>query len=346
VPTTADGAVKTGGLRLDWRILMKTKPWLSARGKIVIVFWLCLCSCQAASSPSSLPHGAAITIATGTPEGTYHDIGRDIQRIAERADISVKLVQTNGSFDNINLLGSGKVDLAILQLDVLKFASEVMRAQTGFEVLSELKVALNLYYEEIHVIARDAAIRSVGQLDGKRVAVGPEKSGSALSAEVLLAAHGLSVQKFFEAPEHALRKLDRGELDALIFVGGAPVPAFEKLDKSFHFVEVPANPLLEQIYGKRKVDSGIYRWADATEAYAVPSVLMTAARADPEYAAAVQSLILAILAGKEQLDASGHPKWRSSFVRSVHPLFTYRPAAEAIEIFNALDSYGYKIIRK
>jgi uncharacterized protein len=212
----------------------------------------------------------ALTIATGTPEGTYYQIAQDIKQVAEKEGIPIEIVQTNGSFDNINLLGSGKVDLAILQLDVLKFTSEMMQAKANFNVLKELKVILNLYFEEIHVITKNDGIRSLDQLDGKKVALGPERGGSALTAEVLLAANGVSIQKFFDAPNEALQKLERGELDALIFVGGAPVPAFEKLDKSFHFVQLPANPILEQIYQKKKIDKLVYSWAGEVETFAVP----------------------------------------------------------------------------
>jgi uncharacterized protein len=194
----------------------------------------------------------ALTIATGTPEGTYYQIAQDIKQIAEKEGIPVEIIQTNGSFDNINLLGLEKVDLAILQLDVLKVTSDAMQAKAGFNVLKEIKVILNLYFEEIHVITKNDGIRSLSQLEGKKVAVGPDRSGSALTAEVLLTAYDLRVEKFFDAPNDALQKLERGELDALIFVGGAPVPAFEKLDPSFRFVRLPSNPILEQLTREKK----------------------------------------------------------------------------------------------
>src|ERR1041384_3566818 len=99
----------------------------------------------------------AITIATGTPDGTYQGIAEDIQHVAGKDGIAIELIQTNGSFDNINMVGAGKVDLAFLQLDVLKFASDAMQ-QAGVKVLDELKVVLNLYLEEIHVIAKDPSL--------------------------------------------------------------------------------------------------------------------------------------------------------------------------------------------
>jgi uncharacterized protein len=288
----------------------------------------------------------ALTIATGTPEGTYYQIAQDIKQVAEKDGIPIEIVQTNGSFDNINLLGSEKVDLAILQLDVLKFTSKMMEARANFNVLKELKVILNLYFEEIHVITKNDGIRSLDQLDGKKVALGPEGGGSALTAEVLLAANGLSIQKFFDAPNEALQKLERGELDALIFVGGAPVPAFEQLDKSFHFVQLPANPILEQIYQKKQIDKTVYSWAGEVETFAVPSVIMTRDRKDSEYVTLIQRLLLAILSNKEKLDATGHPKWKTSQFRFMVPDVVYRPSNDLLLIYNILDAYGYRITKK
>jgi uncharacterized protein len=288
----------------------------------------------------------ALTIATGTPEGTYYQIAQDIKQIAEKEGIPVEIIQTNGSFDNINLLGLEKVDLAILQLDVLKVTSDAMQAKAGFNVLKEIKVILNLYFEEIHVITKNDGIRSLSQLEGKKVAVGPDRSGSALTAEVLLTAYDLRVEKFFDAPNDALQKLERGELDALIFVGGAPVPAFEKLDPSFRFVRLPSNPILEQLYQRKKIDKGVYPWAGEVETFAVPSAIMTRDRRDSEYVTLIQRLLLTILSNKQKLDAIGHPKWKTAQFRFMIPSVAYPPSNDVILIYNILDAYGYGMIKK
>ena len=291
-------------------------------------------------------HALALTIATGSSEGTYFKIAQDINQIAEKEGIPIHVVQTNGSFDNINLLAAGKVDLAIMQLDVLRFVAEIMRKETGVNVLQEAKVALNLYLEEIHILTKNPDIRTVQQLKGKRVSVGPEKSGSALTSEVLLAGFGVKIQRVFDAPEGAVKKLNQGEIDALIFVGGAPVPAFQKLDKSFHFVSLPMDSGLEQIYPKKKIAKSVYPWADEIDTHAVPSVIMTRNRAENDYVSAMQRLVLLILSQKDNLDATGHPKWKDSFVRSTQDTIGYRPAVEVIQLYNVLDSIGYRIIKK
>jgi len=302
-----------------------------------VVVLLCLCLC---------PPALALTIATGTPEGTYYQIGRDIEQLAGNEGIPVELVRTNGSLENMNLVGAGKVDLAILQIDALKFAAETLQARTGMDVLKEVKIVLNLYFEEIHIIANNESIRSLEQLNEKRVAVGPENSGSALTSDVLLTLYGVRAQKVFDGPAEAVKKLQNGQLDALMFVGGAPVPAFEKLDRSFHFVTLPSNALMEQIYQKRKIAPAVYLWAGETETYTVPSVIVTRDRKDEGYAAVIQKLLLAIFSNKDKLNATGHPKWKSSLIRYVPTDNGYPPAVEMIQFQNRLDLLGYRIIKK
>ena len=294
-----------------------------------------------------LLHGQALalTIATGSAEGTYFKIAEDIKQIGAKEAIAIEVIPTNGSFDNINLLGAGKVDLAILQLDVLRVVAEIMLKESGFNVFQEAKVVLNLYPEEIHIITKNDKIHTIQDLQGKKVAVGPEKSGSALTADVLLGGFGINIDRVFDAPEAAIKKLG-GELDALIFVGGAPVPAFRNLDKSFRFVAIPPDSGLEQIYPKKKIEKSVYAWADAFETYAVPSVIMTRNRDERDYATTLQKLVLAILVNKETLDSTGHPKWKDSYVRSTLGNVGYRPTTDVIQLYNTLDSVGYRIIKK
>lgn len=291
-------------------------------------------------------HALALTIATGSSAGTYFAIAQDIKKIAEKQGLAIEVVQTNGSFDNINLLAEGKVDLAVMQLDVLRLVAEIMRKETGLNVLQEVKVVLNLYLEEIHILTKNPEIRTLSELEGKRVAVGPEKSGSALTAEVLLAGFGIEITRLYANPEDAVHKLNQGEIDALIFVGGAPVPAFQKLDRSFRFVALPADSGLEQIYPKKKIIKPTYTWADEIDTHAVPSVIMTRNRTDKDYVSAMQKLVLLILSQKEYLDSSGHPKWKDSFARSTQDNLSYPPVAEVIHLHNVLDGIGYKVIKK
>ena len=74
----------------------------------------------------------AFTIATGPSDGSYFQIAQDIKNVAGKEGIDIQVMPTKGSIENIQLLGAGKVDLAIVQLDALRFVSDVLKQQTGF----------------------------------------------------------------------------------------------------------------------------------------------------------------------------------------------------------------------
>jgi hypothetical protein len=104
--------------------------------------------------------------------------------------------------------------------------------------------------------------------------------------------------------------------------------------------------VLEQIYRKQKIGRSVYSWADDSETYAVPSVIITRERNDREYVATLQKLVIAILLNKETLDSTGHPKWKNSFIRSNIGNAGYRPAVDVLQIFDVLEASGYRIIKK
>jgi TRAP transporter TAXI family solute receptor len=223
----------------------------------------------------------------------------------------------------------------------------VVKQQAGLNVLDKIKVVLNLYPEEIHIVSNKKEITSFYHLEGKRVSAGPQESGTALTAELLFALYDIKATKSYDIPEDAVKKLQQGELDALVFVGGAPVPFIEKLGTKVHFVRLPANPVLEQIYLRKKLGKDTYRWLDGeVETYAVPSAIMGLDRRDEQYVTQMQKLVLSVLNGKEYLEANGHPKWKTSLVRFYFPEVGYEPTNRVIESFNTIERSGYKVIKK
>jgi uncharacterized protein len=288
--------------------------------------------------------GFALTIATGPSGGTYIQFGQDIQKVAQKDGIQVEVLASQGSFENMVLLGDMKVDLAIAQIDALGFFAKVMKPQ-GINVFETIRVVLNLYPEEIHVLTNNSAINSFLQLQGKRVSFGPKNGGSALTGEALLEAYGMKVEPSYPDPRAALEELKKNQLDAMIFVGGAPVQMFKNLGSGFHFVDLPRNEALEKIYNRKTLDRTLYDWTIPTETYSVLSVLMGRNTKDQLYAQNVQKLILSILSNQDQLRASGHEKWRYSGINNPLKYYGYDPANEAISLYERLQTLGYKIYR-
>src|SRR6266850_329185 len=204
----------------------------------------------------------ALTIATGPSDGSYFQIAQDIKNVAGKDGIDLQVMATKGSLENLELLGSGKVDLAIVQLDALRFISDVIKQDLGLDLFDKIKVVLNLYPEEIHILTNKKDIQTFYNLEGKRVSVGPPGGG-----------------------------------------------------------------------------------AD-TETYAVPAAMMGLDKRDEKYVTQVQQLVLTILNNREFLEAKGHPKWKSSIIRTYFPYRGYEPTNQMIQIFNMLDKQGYKVIKK
>jgi uncharacterized protein len=290
---------------------------------------------------------SALTIATGPSDGSYFQIAQDIKNVAGKEGIDLQVIPTKGSLENIDLLGAGKVDLAIVQLDALRFISDVVKQEAGLDLFERIKVIMNLYPEEIHILTNKKDIQTFYHLDGKRVSVGPPGGGTAVTAAVLFNVYDIKSTVSEEPFEEALKRMEQGTLDAVIFVGGAPVPFISKLGSKYQFVRLPSNPALDQIYLRTSLGKQQYGWAGAdTETYAVPSAIMGLDKRDEQYVSQMQQLVLAVLNSSEYLNTSGHPKWKSSIIRTYFPYRGYEPTNQVIQIFNMLDKQGYKVIKK
>jgi TRAP transporter TAXI family solute receptor len=290
---------------------------------------------------------SALTIATGPSDGSYFQVAQDIKNVVGKEGIDLQVMPTKGSMENIELLSAGKVDLAIVQLDALRFISDVVKQDAGLDLFERIKVVLNLYPEEIHILTNKKEIQTFYHLEAKRVSVGPPGGGTAVTAAVLFNVYDIKSTVSEEPFEEAVKKMEQGALDAVIFVGGAPVPFIGKLGGKFQFVRLPSNPALEQIYLRTSLGKNQYGWAGAdTETYAVPSAIMGLDKREEKYVSQMQQLVLAVLNSSEYLNASGHPKWKSSIIRTYFPYRGYEPTNQVIQIFNMLDKEGYKVIKK
>jgi TRAP transporter TAXI family solute receptor len=269
------------------------------------------------------------------------------QELTGKESVDIQVLPTKGSLENIHLLGTGKVDLAIVQLDALRFVSDVLKRQQGLDLFDSIKVILNLYPEEIHVLSNKNDIQTFYQLEGKRISVGANGGGTAVTTAVLLALYDIKATMSFDSFDDAIKKMEQGNLDAVMFVGGTPVPFIGKLDSKVHFVRLPANPALEQFYVRTTLGKSQYGWAAGEiETYAVPASIMGLDKKNENDAAQMQKLVLAILNSADDLRANGHPKWKSSLIQTYFPYRGYEPTNQVIQTFNFLDSRGYKITKR
>ncbi|MEC4815889.1 MAG: TAXI family TRAP transporter solute-binding subunit [Scytonema sp. PMC 1069.18] len=161
------------------------------------------------NSCSSQPD--SVTLSSGTVDGFYNRLGEQIQTSTQTTvGLSVKQINSQGSLQNLERLLAGKVDFAIVQLDVANQAMRERKAQA---------VAI-LAHEYVQVIVRkNSGLKTFADLQGKRVAVGSPGSGIRFTATKLIQAENIRIQEDNSIFNEAFKKLISGQVDAVIYVG-------------------------------------------------------------------------------------------------------------------------------
>ncbi len=189
-----------------------------------------------------------VGIVTGDVDSTGIRIASDLSRILDNgAELRIIPMAGKGSIQNISdLLTLRAVDIAIVQSDVLSRYVKINR-QPG--VQSRMHYVAKLYSEEFHILSRMQFL-CLQDLAGRRVSFGPKDSGMAITAEAVFEANNIAIDPLYLDHDDAIDRLKRGELDALVYVGGKPSRAFEKIthkDK-VHFLDVEYSPTLQASY--------------------------------------------------------------------------------------------------
>jgi hypothetical protein len=200
----------------------------------------------------------SFVVATGSSGGTYFPVGQALADIVShppgvaRCDtvgvcgpsgLIASARTSDGAFVNVLDVNAHRVDAALVQSDVVADAVAGKGAFRKFGAQSHIRIIADLFPEEVHVIAgRHAHIASIQDLKGKRVSIGAADSGTIETARALLAAYRIPERRIKESndpPDVAAQKLQRGQLDAFVFVGGAPVVLIESLIARGQAVLVP-----------------------------------------------------------------------------------------------------------
>jgi TRAP transporter TAXI family solute receptor len=203
-------------LRLRWRAS-------SALGLLVACGALADCSRTAGEAPAPAP----IRLTTGVPGGAFHPLGAELHAAYSRLlpDRRFEVLQSGGALDNLQALQDGSADLGLAFTDVsyMAFIGKGIEHHGAFEQLRGMAV---LQLTPVHVIVGpDSRLTSLQDFRGTRISLGPTGSGTAATAEVLLAAFGLSredVGGVYMPFNDGARAVVRGSLDATFISAGFP----------------------------------------------------------------------------------------------------------------------------
>jgi uncharacterized protein len=262
-----------------------------------------------ALSASAAPH---MGIVTGNVTGTYIKIGEDIKKIVEPSGIALQVIESAGSIQNVfDVRKKRGVQLGIVQSDVLEYIRDISDDHELKAIAAKLAAVYPLYREEVHILG-DLSLKTLQDLDGKRVAIGPERSGTYLTAKTIFFQTGIKPsQEVFLGGKQALESLRKGEIDAMFYVAGAPATLFSEnttVDDKFQLIGLDDKAL--DSYLTTVIPAGTYKWQETdVKTVAVKAVLITFSYAG-EQCQNVAKVAKIIRENKEWLDANGHPKWR------------------------------------
>ncbi len=133
-----------------------------------------------------------LVIAAGPREGEAFLLAEAIARVAGGllSDLEIEVLETAGSSENMRLVDAGRVDLATVQAD--------------HEALARVALVAPLYPDSFQLLVREeAAIDSVADLAGHRVAIPPEGGGQFGSFWFLAEHYGLDPASFTALPMSA-----------------------------------------------------------------------------------------------------------------------------------------------
>jgi len=158
-----------------------------------------------------------LVLATGPEEGAYHALGTALAGLLEEQGLapSVALRATEGSGENMALLATGDVDLAIVQSDT----PGAPRA----------RLITPLFDEALHVLVSAGVADQVSRIDdlaGRRVSLGAAGSGTRQVAARIL--DHFQVEPALDLdldPAPAVARLETGELDVVFALTALPSPA-------------------------------------------------------------------------------------------------------------------------
>lgn len=278
--------------------------------KMLIIVCIMMLFCATHAGVPCPAQADTIGISTGANTGTYIKIAEDIKAYCTNLDIAV--YTSAGSLENINrILDDEKMNFGIVQIDALEYDKKKLKLPN----IEKVKMVFPLYNEEVHVIVKaDSKIRKVMDLAGKVVNQGEVNSGNWITSSVFKDHLNIEWQERNFSPKEALKKLLSGDIDAMFYVAGKPIPALKELDEDsnryIRLLSIDHPALSATAYIDTVIPKNTYPWQDyPVNTYAVKSVLVTY-----DYSKTgrimVGNLVDCITDNIALLRQKGHMKWK------------------------------------
>lgn len=276
-----------------------------------------------------------ITIGTGSVTGTYYPTGGAICKIVNKykkeTKIRCSVEATDASVYNIKAIDEGDLDFGIAQSDTVYQAIHGIKKFKNHPI-KKLRAVMSIYTELFSLVTRkDANIRSIEDIKGKRINIGNAGSGNEATTMTLLNELGIKLSDFSyvgrlkagEAPDALKNNL----IDGYFYMVGHPTANIK--DASIN-TDIYLTPLKGKVinnfikrnpyYIKDIIPGHLYKGVDKpVPTFGAKAVLITSSDASSK---AVYTLVKAILEDFEEF-------------KKLHPVYKYITKKSLLEGLSA-----------
>jgi TRAP transporter TAXI family solute receptor len=211
--------------------------------KLFAVLAALMMSPRAASAQE--PHWpSSLTIGTASPGGTYYAYGEGLARILTRAlNLPVTARSTEGPGQNILLLEAGEIQIGFVTLGVALQGWNGSAPWTGGKQLRAMRALFPMYDTPFQFMVREGSgIRTVGELTGKRVGIGPQGGTSGAYIPDFFKTLKVDASLAYGDWADLANQVQAGTLDALAVAAGTPFPSFTDLERKGKVRYIPLTP--------------------------------------------------------------------------------------------------------
>lgn len=163
-----------------------------------------------------------VTFAAGGQGGAYYALAEAYRDHLAENDVEVDILETRGSLENIELLRSGKADMAFVQGGLASPADR-----------EDLRSLAGMFHEPFWVFVRSGvAVDDFGALRDLQFAIGPEGSGTralAVQMQEVWGGNWPASARRAESGLAAAAALEAGDVDAVAYSASISAPYVQRL---------------------------------------------------------------------------------------------------------------------
>lgn len=283
--------------------------WLLLLGAVLVtgilylfgVFRLPIQNCSFESTSSSIPvqsddgnaiasaknddqttHRANLVMRTGGETSISFGLGSVLASVITEQSVNSMTIEVESNNDAL----SDRKNLSDLYRDncQLAIASYPILASFYYGDFSNVRMLAGLYAQSVQIVTTDPSIKSVTDLKGKRVCVGPIGSGSYSSAYDVFFAFGMDIEKditlMYMTSLDGLDDMKNGLCDAVFVVSAVPNARVFELGDTAHLVSIDDEHLENLLtgwpyYSKMTIAKDVYGTDSDWQTVAVKTVLAT-----------------------------------------------------------------------